>query len=77
MHSLKLAESPQHLQLVSDLVVDNVSDSKLLFSQLNQKLCDIRNQAASIALGHVDEDFRSNYDISAELTQMQIIELCG
>jgi hypothetical protein len=25
----------------------------------------------------VDEDFRTNNDISAELTQLQIIELCG
>jgi hypothetical protein len=25
----------------------------------------------------VDEDFRANYDISAELTEKQIIELCG
>lgn len=34
---------------------------------------------ASIALGHVDEDFRTNNDsdISAELTQQQITELRG
>jgi hypothetical protein len=28
-----------------------------------------------MALGHVDEDFHTNNDISAEFTQAQIIEL--
>jgi hypothetical protein len=45
---------------------------------LNQKLCDIRNQAASIAIGHVDDEFRADNDISkstGDLTQMEISEL--
>jgi len=43
---------------------------------LNQKLCDIRNQTASIAIANfLDEDFRANNDISADSTQGQIKEL--
>jgi uncharacterized protein YgiM (DUF1202 family) len=44
---------------------------------LNQKLCDIRNQAASIAIGYVDDDFRADNDISesTDLTQAEISEL--
>jgi hypothetical protein len=42
---------------------------------LNQKLCDIRNQAASIAFGHVDDDFHADNDISTDLTQIEISEL--
>jgi hypothetical protein len=41
---------------------------------LNQKLYDIRNQAASLAIGIVDEDFHANHDTTSDsdFTQTEI-----
>ena len=40
-------------------------------------MCDIRTQAASIAIGHVDDEFRADSDISesTDLTQTEISDL--